>query len=227
MEIMEESHNKKRGRKPRGGKIIECNNAIINDNMQVLPNIILHLICGLKDLNENQKEIVVENNVVNLDDKNDLNNKLDKLKIKLNKNEINKKSACFYCTYDFDNHPYYVIKSIKNGQLYGYGNFCHPCCAVGYLLGEKIDVSMMVERYQLTNYTYGKILDYTENIKPAPNPHYILKRFQGNLEIDEYRNLFEKKSIFLVINKPINCILPEIFEDNEKPVLELNLLQSR
>jgi hypothetical protein len=52
----EKKINKKRGRKPKGGKIIK--NIIKNNTKQeIKPNIILHLKCSLKDLN-NETEIL-------------------------------------------------------------------------------------------------------------------------------------------------------------------------
>ena len=33
--------------------------------------------------------------------------------------------------------------------------------------------------------------NYTKNIKPAPNPHYTLEKFYGNLSIQEYRRLLK------------------------------------
>jgi hypothetical protein len=35
------------------------------------------------------------------------------------------------------------------------------------------------------NHIYSKIYDYTKNIKPAPDPHYMLDKFYGNLTIQE------------------------------------------
>ena len=39
------------------------------------------------------------------------------------------------------------------------------------------------------NNIYGKAFNYEKNIKPAPNPHYMLERYCGNLSIQEYRSL--------------------------------------
>jgi len=224
---------KKRGRKPRGGKIVECNdNTVLNINTQILPNIILHLMCGLKDLNpinENNyyiKEEKMERNKEN-ENKNNINDKLNELKLEFKNNTRNKISACFWCTYSFNNYPIYIPKNIKNNQYEVYGCFCSPECATGYLINEKIDTSIISERYQLLNFLYGKIYNYNENIKPAPNPHYFLDKYYGNLTIDEYRTLSQKGKTFLVINKPITCILPELLEDNNKPQTDTNLLYSR
>ena len=46
---------KKRGRKPKGGKIIENINPSLNSE-EIKPNIILHLKCNSKDLDENLKD---------------------------------------------------------------------------------------------------------------------------------------------------------------------------
>jgi len=43
---------KKRGRKPKGGKIISSETILKKQNKTVLPNIILHLKCSTKDLNK-------------------------------------------------------------------------------------------------------------------------------------------------------------------------------
>ena len=43
---------KKRGRKPKGGKIIQ-QIVPLNNNKETKPNVILHLKCSLKDLNSN------------------------------------------------------------------------------------------------------------------------------------------------------------------------------
>ena len=55
-EEVEEPANKKRGRKPKGGKIISASN-LINAVEQAKPNIILHLKCSLKDLDLYNEEL--------------------------------------------------------------------------------------------------------------------------------------------------------------------------
>ena len=81
-------------------------------------------------------------------------------------------------------------------------------------MNEKIDSSIKFERYQLLNHIYGKAYNYSKNIKPAPNPQYILNKFYGNLSIQEYRKLFKSEQIVYVVNKPLTHILPEMYEDN-------------
>ena len=146
----------------------------------------------------------------------DINTKLKALKIKLYKNNLNdKKSACFWCTYEYDNPTCYIPKHESDQTVYGYGSFCRPECAVAFLMNESIDDSTKFERYQLLNQIYSKVYDFKKNIKPAPDPHYLLEKFYGTLTIQEYRKLLKTESMFIVIDKPMSRVLPELHEDNE------------
>ena len=146
-----------------------------------------------------------------------ISDKINKLQYDLRLNNHNSNSACFWCTEKFDNSPVFIPKN-KNAsdQKYNvYGCFCSPECAVAHLMNESINESQKFERYHLLNYLYGKIYNYRKNIKPAPNPYYTLKKFMGNLEINEYRNLFEYEKLLLVVDKPLTRNLPQLFEDND------------
>jgi len=146
----------------------------------------------------------------------DINQKLKSLKINFYKNNVqDKKSACFWCTCDYDNASCYVLKCEIDGTLYGYGSFCCPECAVAFLMKENIDDSVKFERFQLMNQYYGKIYNYKKSIKPAPNPYYLLDKYYGNLTIPEYRKLLKNENSLLFIEKPMTRILPELHEDND------------
>ena len=150
----------------------------------------------------------------------DINQKLKHLKINLYKNTLqDKKSACFWCTYDYDNQPCYIPKYEIDEKVYGYGSFCRPECAVAYLMKENLDDSTKFERYHLLNNLYGKVYDFKKNIKPAPNPYYLLEKFYGNLSIQEYRKLLKTEHLLTVIDKPLSRTLPELFEDNDNFLL--------
>jgi len=152
----------------------------------------------------------------------DINIKLKKLKINLYKNNLgDKKSACFWCTYEFDNHPCYIPKYEMDATIFGYGSFCRPECAVAFLMKENIDDSTKFERYHLLNQIYSKVYDYKKNIKPAPNPFYLLEKYYGNMTIQEYRKMLKTEHMLLVIDKPLTRILPELHEDNEDIVLNI------
>ena len=152
----------------------------------------------------------------------DINQKLKKLKINLYKNTLqDKKSACFWCTYDYDNQSCYIPKYEMDDKIYGYGSFCRPECAVAYLMKENLDDSTKFERYHLLNHIYSKVYEYKKNIKPAPNPYYLLEKFFGNLSIQEYRKLLKTEHLLTIIEKPLSRILPELFEDNDNFILSI------
>jgi len=141
--------------------------------------------------------------------------KLKELQYRMNKNSISdKKCACFWCTCDFDTPPIRIPKFMFDEKYEVYGCFCSPECAVAHLFQEKIDSSTKWERYTLLNNIYSEIYHYDDNIKPAPSPHYLLKKFYGNLDISEYRQLIRKKKQILVVNKPLTHVLPELVEDD-------------
>jgi hypothetical protein len=258
---------KKRGRKPKGGKIIQQNISLQNkDNNE--PNIILHLKCSLKDINESQSTSLkynpnietiqsfnFENNktdfLLNNDNNFKENNdeyqhdeesnddedndnkikvvwkKLNSLKLKLHKNDISdKRSACFWCTYDFDNPPIFIPKNEFKNSYQVYGCFCSPQCGVAHLMNEKIDSSIKFERYQLLNHVYGKIYNYNKNIKPAPDPYYLLDKYYGTLSINEYRDLFNNEQLLIVVEKPLSNVFPELYEDNSDFILNKKTIPS-
>lgn len=271
---------KKRGRKPKGGKLIH-KNSLEEVKSDAPINVILHLKCSLKDTEEDEQSIihdpleynptvppeimsyndkkggfsfytevpVVENTDqklaytetvckkcncadISLEQKSvdeedsislkDVNIKLKKLRQQFYKNTLNdKKSACFWCTYEFDNEPCYIPKHEMDDNICGYGCFCRPECAVGYLMRENINDSMKFERYQLLNQIYSKVYGFKKNIKPAPSPYYLLEKFYGSLTIQEYRKLLKTEHMLLVLDKPLTRILPELHDDNDEFILNI------
>lgn len=238
---------KKRGRKPKGGKILlndnnnNTNTNNSNNSVKLKNNVILHLICNKKDLDKNNISANIEpfqfNNIINnnknfindysnksknIDNKN-LFSKLNELALKLHTNNITENnSACFWCTYTFDNPPIYIPESIINGVINCYGCFCTPECAVGYLFKEQIDSSTKFERYYLINYIYSKIYNYKKNIKPSPSPYYLLDKYNGSLSINEYRKLLTLDRLILIVDKPLTRHFPELHEDNNDLNININ-----
>jgi hypothetical protein len=157
----------------------------------------------------------------------DIWKKIKTLEHKLHINCIdNKKSACFWDTCEFDNPPIYIPKYFMNDMYHVYGCFCSPECAVAYLMEENIDSSIKFERYYLMNHIYSKIYNYTKNIKPAPNPYYMLEKYYGNLSIQEYRSLLRNERLFLVVDKPLTRIMPELHEDNDDFIINNKIIPS-
>ena len=235
---------KKRGRKPKGGKIIQK----IESHKNVIvpePNIILHLKCNINNLETNINEEIETYNFDHETQYHNINenknydtqqeqdetskiwDKLTQLSINLHTNNItDKRSACFWCTYDFDNPPIYIPKFELNNTYQCYGCFCSPECSVSYLFNEHIDISTRVERYSLLNHIYCKIYNYDKNIKPAPNPYYLLEKYNGNLTIQEYRRLLKNERLLLIVDKPLSRVLPELHEDNDDFLLSKKTIPS-
>ena len=264
---------KKRGRKPKGGKIIQ-QIIPLNNIKETKPNVILHLKCSLKDLNSNNlfgsslegysfsnqtltfdmisNENVNFNECINAPAKlseydgdldsvdydvelsknkeNDIRDIWKKLKVLEHNLHINctdnKKSACFWDTCEFDNPPVYIPKFFMNDTYHVYGCFCSPECAVAHLMEENIDSSVKFERYQLINHLYSKVYNYNKNIKPAPNAFYMLEKYYGNLTIQEYRALLRNERLFLVVDKPLTRIMPELHEDNDDFIINNKIIPS-
>lgn len=263
---------KKRGRKPKGGKII-VNDVLLENSPTPEPNIVMHLKCGSADLlqqrsnsQSNNNNIISNNGSASsssfvdayqfnnnlgfqlLQDKNAntmLNDngdsgqelvvdqksssssssstdelkiiwqKLKELSYSLHTNSVDKKAACFWCTFDFDNPPIFLPKYELNNKYYCYGCFCSPECATAYLFKETIDSSARFERYHMLNHIYSKIYAYKKNIKPAPDPYYTLNKYYGNLTIQEYRRLLKNERLLLIVDKPLCRTLPELFEETD------------
>ena len=277
--VVVKSPGKKRGRKPKGGKIIQQNLPVI-EQKETKPNVILHLKCSTKDLqmsgdyNSNftssniesfafggtkndcfyeiinkpeedntimaPTEVIGSTNIANIKNMNynemqdddgcetkEIWRKLKTLEHNLHINNISdKKSACFWCSYDFDNPPIYIPKHFIKDTYHVYGCFCSPECATAHLMEENIDSSTKFERYYLINHIYSKIYQYSKNIKPAPNPHYMLERYYGNLTIQEYRALLKSERLFLIVDKPLTRILPEFHEDNDDFIINNKIIPS-
>ena len=191
----------------------ENNNLAYDDLKKTKNNSIVCPICS-----NNTKEVEQNNNIVDSDSEDinikDINQKLKEIKIQLYKNtNPDNKSACFWCTYEFDNTTCYIPKYELDGEITGYGSFCRPECATAYLLKENIDDSAKFERYQLLNKIYGKVYNYEKNIKPSPDPYYLLDKYYGNLTIQEYRKLLKSDHMLMILEKPLTRILPELHEE--------------
>ena len=180
-----------------------------------------------KEVNDDHDKQCNECDTLNGDESKVIWKKLRALAVKLHTNDISeKRSACFWCTCDFDNPPIYIPKMELNGSYQCYGCFCSPECATAYLFKEDVDSAILFERYHMLNHLYCKIYDYKKNIKPAPNPHYTLDKFYGNLSIQEYRRLLENERLLLVVDKPLVRILPELHEDNDDLNFNMKMVTS-
>ena len=156
----------------------------------------------------------------------DIHTKLKQLETHLHYNfATDTKSACFWCTYSFDNPAVFIPKHYLKDAYQVYGCFCSPECGVAYLMNENLDATKF-ERYYLMNNIYGKIYNYNKNIKPAPDPHYTLDKFCGNLNIQEYRSMLSNERLYIVVDKPLTRIMPEIHQTNEDHIINSKMIPS-
>jgi hypothetical protein len=261
---------KKRGRKPKGGKLV----SLVHDapaDAEPFPHVILHLKCSLADLADEFPDTMAldphtynpaappvvqsfDPATVHYFELNEaaaagapamgavvpgtaycegcaeraehapalarINAKIEELKAELYRNAAPpKKSACFWCTYEFDGAEIYIPKYDICGEVHGYGSFCSPECSAAYLMRERIDDTIKFERYQLLNHVYGAVLGYTHSIKPSPDPHYLLSKFCGKLTIDEYRKVSKMNRLLMTVPPPITRSLPELHDETDAHVL--------
>jgi hypothetical protein len=203
-------------------EIINPTNENTQNNIQNKLNCIDNIITN-EETNDNYDDDNYSKNKEN--DIRDVWKKLKVLEHNLHVNNISdKKSACFWCTCEFDNPPVYIPKHFIKDSYHVYGCFCTPECATAYLMEENIDSSAKFERYHLINHVYSKIYDYKKNIKPAPNPFYLLDKYYGNLSIQEYRSLLRNERLFLIVDKPLTRILPELHEDNDDFIINNKII---
>ena len=188
---------KKRGRKPKGGKIVEPATIPVATQRIFVENVILHLNCHKSDIHvvndidrsihsiepfESESSFAeIEHNTeeTKIGDTTDkvnktISGKLAELEKDLHTNNIHQSSNCFWCTCGFDTPAIFIPSGHNNKKYNVYGCFCSPECASSYLFEENIDDSVKYERYHLLNYIYGKIYDYKVAIKLAPSPFYLL-----------------------------------------------------
>ena len=195
-----------------------------------------HSIQSIQSTNNNTNNGIINDND-NDDDTNTHNlnereiwRKINQLKLSFHKSDIcqniggTQRSACFWCTCEFDSPAIYIPKSCSKESYQVYGCFCSPECAAAFLMNENVDTSTRFERYHLLNSIYGKIYKYEKSIKIAPNPYYLLNKYYGNLTIQEYRKLFQSDQMIYVVNKPLTHILPELYEDNNDFLLNTKII---
>lgn len=239
-----ETKKSKRGRKPKGGKLIPCDETLpFSTSTHVVSNVILHLKCRTSDIiskdsseihaysqNENQCYSVEYPNNSNYqpsygtDDApcDSMTQKISKIKCNhANYTYQNDISPCFWCTYAFDTPIIYIPMYIDSqGVYYVYGHFCSPECAVGFLMQERLETTAKFERYALIHSMYIPAFSYNQCIKPAPAPYYVLNRYYGNMTIEEYRKLYHNDKFMLVLKKPIRKIISEIHDDNSDFIMK-------
>jgi len=232
--------HKKRGRKPKGGKIVPSHQEANDDEQVVVSNVILHLKCKASDIIEQSKgeyrpanqhvyacEYVEPPNAPPeelADGRSAIEEKIRSLNL-CHMNYENVTSACFWCTCNFANAPIFIPMFIDTSNVYNvYGHFCSPECAVGYLMNERIESTTKFERYSLMHHMYLPILEYKQCIKPAPSPFHILDKYYGNMSIEEYRAMSQCEKLIIAIQKPITKVRMEVHDDSSDFIMKSRII---
>lgn len=119
-------------------------------------------------------------------------------------NAINehKNQCCFWCCHDIEFKIYGMPLSYNsiNDTYTLYGSFCSLQCANAYNFSvhngsDKVwEINSMIQML-------GKRYGFQNFIRPAPSK-YLLKMFNGNLDIKEFRELHKNPNSIHVLNLP-------------------------
>jgi len=160
---------KKRGRKPKNNIVINENHKVNNDHK------INNLIVCLKEKNMDDEKN--ENNIEPYD-----NN--DNMMEEINEN-MNNSSVCWNCCHDYNGQTYHIINDFVNKNYHIFGNFCSYECSCRYLF-DNYNGEELWKKYSLLSMYYK---DDTNQIEIAPS-RFLLKKFGGKMDIEEYRKKF-------------------------------------
>lgn len=142
---------------------------------------------------------------------------LNLINIKDNKTIImeNTNIVCWWCTYEFDNLPFFMPDKYEKGIFYVFGCFCSCNCALAYNI-DMTDYRVMI-RDTLIKEMYRQITKSKSIIQISPKRE-LLKKFGGILTIEEFRNstfLLDKQ--YKMLFPPTIPLLLSITEyDNDK-----------
>ena len=163
--------------------------------------------------------------------KEERNKDIDEIETKINNNSVSKtliqfneankldywpkntKISCWWCTYQFNKVPCALPVYCSNNIYNVIGVFCSPECAAAYNFNTN-GITNIWEKYSLLNLLYGKL--YKKGITIAP-PRNTLKKFGGNLTIDQFRKYnVNNDASFKIIYPPLKSIIPCIECSNNK-----------
>ena len=221
------SVKRRRGRKPRGGTV--CRAQPVPKQSAYVRSVVVQLNCRKEDLKSNESSegeiqvVPASLNNIQATYTPSLNPRDQTGSVYAQSEERSSEHstlcqpevscACFWCTYPFSTVAVHIPKHRTQMEIEAYGNFCSPQCAAAHLFADRsIDESDRMERYHLLNSLYST---NGHSIRPAPSPHYTLKKFQGAYSIGEYRNLFELQQNVLVIERPLTVLKPDIVFEND------------
>lgn len=180
---------KKRGRKPK-------NNVVVNDNpiFETINN-----------------DLIVKLQLTNLDKSfnNEIINDINNLEVK------NTSELCWNCCEPLNKSINSIPLIYKNKIFYVYGDFCCLECGLRYAR-DNFDSNKYLEISTYTNLYNKEMYNNDDSINIAPH-RLMLKKFGGNLTIDEYKkdNIKYGKNTLTI---PIGTQLYHSFDENKEVV---------
>jgi len=127
----------------------------------------------------------------------------------LNNNDLNNNttfaknnSCCFWCCHSINNITYgmpYNYNSINETYM-TFGTFCSLQCANAYNFSVHSGSDKVWEINSLIQ-MLGKCYGFSNTIRPAPN-RYLLKMFNGNLSIEDFRDAHSNNEKTYILNIP-------------------------
>lgn len=123
--------------------------------------------------------------------------------LNINENNFNiNNSCCYWCCHSINKTTFgmpYNYDSINDTYLM-YGSFCSLQCANAYNFSVHSGSDKVWEINSWIQ-MLGKYYGYSNSIRPAPS-RYLLKMFNGNLDIEEYRNAHINNEKTYILNIP-------------------------
>lgn len=118
-------------------------------------------------------------------------------------------TLCHWCCHPFTSTPIGLpLKYCSKKNVFHVTNcFCSFNCAIAF--NNTFDTYNKEEREHLLYYLLHKVRGISHVIKPAPSP-LCLKAFGGELNIEEFRNTFDK---LYFINAPPLVMIPQQIEE--------------
>ena len=176
---MDQNIKKKRGRKPKENTIIN-NNPVFAEDTENIDNLIIKL-----KYEDNDNDIILSINDIDTD-----------INININK-KINTCELCWNCCHAFNKNIVGLPIRYNNNRFYTVGDFCSLECSARYAYDNYNNIYEIINIINLYN---NSILNNVSKINMAPN-RLVLKKFGGNINIDDYRN--NNKNNIYNINLPI------------------------
>lgn len=249
---------KKRGRKPKG-KIINYQQELEDKRNSEEEPIITHLPISLTDVMENkvsgvfikneeelkttEKETTIS--VIEEEKESDIDRLKRKIrtlekklfKLEMNKNSLttvhklvlnneNKNISCWWCKHEFCTPAVSLPESYYDRKYYTIGCFCSYNCALSFNLDLSDDKTWL--RTSLLNKLYYDTYNENSKIVPAPS-WFILKKFGGILDIEDYRKeLVVNSRDYILLKPPLISrltFIEENLENNDSVEVPINTIK--